>query len=288
MPSIAQQVVKASAGNPLFVEEFVAMLNESPEQELVVPPSLHALLAARLDQLDDGERTVLSAAAVEGQVFHRAAVQALAPDEDRLTSRLTALVRKELIRPDTPQLAGEDGFRFHHLLLREVAYDAISKTARFALHERYADWLGQRAAGLDAFVGYHLEQAYGYRVEVGSTGPETDGLALRAASSLERAATAALGRSDAAAAIGLLERAAALPPVPDRQRARLLTDRRSHPRSTQASSTRRTWFSMRLRCWRQRRTTSGRRQERWSSVSGSQSALPRPVPRTQFPRSSTA
>ena len=73
-----------------------------------VPPTLRALLAARLDQLEPPERRVLERGAVEGEVFHRGAVQALAPDETEVLPRLTALVRHELIRPERPQLPGED------------------------------------------------------------------------------------------------------------------------------------------------------------------------------------
>ena len=67
------------------------------------------------------------AGAIEGEIFHRGAVQALAPEETQVTPRLAALVRKELIRPDRPQLAGEDGFRFRHLLIRDAAYDGAAR-----------------------------------------------------------------------------------------------------------------------------------------------------------------
>ena len=89
----------------------VAMLHESHGGDVAVPPTIQALLAARLDQLDPPDRNVPSGS-VEGRVFHRGAVQALAPDESQLTTRLTALVRKELVRPDKSQLPGEDAFRF--------------------------------------------------------------------------------------------------------------------------------------------------------------------------------
>ena len=102
-------------------------------------------------------------------MFHLDAVRALTPDEP-LTAQLTALVRKEFVRPYRPAFEGEDGFRFHHLLLRDATYDAIPKAARSGLHERYADWLEQRGDGLDALVGYHLEQAYRYRVDLLDTG----------------------------------------------------------------------------------------------------------------------
>ena len=74
------------------------MLEESSDEQIATPPTIQALLAARLDQLDADERTVLEAAAVEGEVFHLGAVRALTPDEP-LTAQLTALVRKEFVRP---------------------------------------------------------------------------------------------------------------------------------------------------------------------------------------------
>ena len=140
------------------------------EGEVVVPPTLQALLAARLDQLETAERSVLERGAIEGEIFHRGAVQALAPEETQVTPRLAALVRKELIRPDRPQLAGEDGFRFRHLLIRDAAYDALPKAMRAELHERFAAWLEQHGAELvelDEILGYHLEQACRYRAELG-------------------------------------------------------------------------------------------------------------------------
>ena len=131
--------------------------------DVVVPPTIQALLAARLDQLDAPERGVLERGAVEGRVFHRGAVQALAPDEHAGARRgCTSLVRKELVRPDKAQLPGEDAFRFRHLLIRDAAYDALPKATRAELHERFALWLEEHGADLvelDEILGYHLEQA---------------------------------------------------------------------------------------------------------------------------------
>ena len=157
------KIARAAGGNPLFVEEMLAMAGEA-DGEVVVPPTLQALLAARLDQLDAGRAAGARAGAVEGEVFHRGAVQALAPEESQVTPRLAALVRKELIRPEKPQLAGEDGFRFRHLLIRDAAYDALPKAVRADLHERFADWLEEHGAELvelDEILGYHLERAGG-------------------------------------------------------------------------------------------------------------------------------
>ena len=125
---------------------------------------------------------MLERGAVEGEVFHRGAVQALTTDETQVTPRLAALVRKELIRPDRPLLAGEDGFRFRHLLIRDAAYNALPKATRADLHERYAAWLerhGTVLVELDELLGYHLEQACRYRAELGT--PDDGTLATRGA-----------------------------------------------------------------------------------------------------------
>src|SRR5207248_4692581 len=136
-----------AGGNPLFIEEMLMMAG-SVEGDVVVPPSLQALLAARLDQLETAERNVLERGAIEGEIFHRGAVQALAPEETQVTPRLAALVRRDLIRPAIPLFAGEDGFRFRHLLIRDAAYDALPKATRAVLHERFAAWLERRGVQL--------------------------------------------------------------------------------------------------------------------------------------------
>jgi tetratricopeptide (TPR) repeat protein len=186
------------------------------DDEVAVPPTLQALLAARLDQLEPAERSVLERAAVEGEIFHRGAVQALAPDETQVTPRLAALVRKELIRPDKPQLAGEDGFRFRHLLLRDAAYEALPKATRADLHERYASWLEQHGTGLveqDELLGYHLERACVYRRELGML---DDGILAGAARRrLAAGGYRAALRQDYGAAVSLLERAGALVAPPE-------------------------------------------------------------------------
>jgi class 3 adenylate cyclase len=202
---LRERIAAAAGGNPLFVIEMLAMAAESDEVE--VPPSLRALLAARLDQLDPAERRVLERGAVEGEVFHRGAVQALVPEEVQVTPRLAALTRKQLIRPDRAQLAGDDGFRFRHLLIRDAAYDALPKTVRADLHERFAAWLedrGRDLVELDEILGYHLEQAARYKEELGRSDPA---LSLRAGERLADAGRRALWRDDERAAARLLARA---------------------------------------------------------------------------------
>ncbi|MDQ5821521.1 MAG: AAA family ATPase, partial [Actinomycetota bacterium] len=209
---LRERIARAAGGNPLFVEEMLTMAEEE-EGDVVVPPTLQALLAARLDQLETAERSVLERGAIEGEIFHRGAVQALAPDETQVTPRLAALVRKELIRPDRTPLQGEDGFRFRHLLIRDAAYDALPKGTRADLHERFAAWLeahGAELVELDELLGYHLEQACRYRAELGLA--NDDQLAAAARRRLTAAGRRAELRSDYGAAVSLLERAAALVP----------------------------------------------------------------------------
>jgi class 3 adenylate cyclase/tetratricopeptide (TPR) repeat protein len=210
---LREKIARAAGGNPLFIEEMLAMAQEAAG-EVVVPPSLQALLAARLDRLETAERRVLERGAIEGEIFHRGAVQALAVEETQVTPRLAALVRKQLIRPDKPQLAGEDGFRFRHLLIRDAAYEALPKAVRAELHQRYAAWLEEHGAELvelDELLGYHLEQACRYRDELGL--PDDGMLAAAARRRLTIAGRRAHLRADHGAAVSLLERAAALVPA---------------------------------------------------------------------------
>jgi tetratricopeptide (TPR) repeat protein len=205
---LRDRIAAAAAGNPLFVTEMLAMAAETDEVE--VPASLRALLAARLDQLDPAERSVLERASIEGEIFHRGAVQALTPEESQVTPRLAALVRHELIRPDRAQIPGDDGFRFRHLLLRDAAYEAIPKAVRAELHRRFAAWLSEHGGGLvelDELLGYHLEQAARYLAELGQ---DSTGVALAAGDRLAVPGRRAFWRGDWRTATGLLERALSL------------------------------------------------------------------------------
>jgi class 3 adenylate cyclase len=203
------RILDAAEGNPLFVEEMVAMTSEDGNGDVVVPPTIQALLAARLDQLEPAERGVLERGAVEGLVFHRSAVAALAPDDARVDGRLVTLVRKDLVRPEQAVLPDDDAYRFRHLLIRDTAYDALPKAVRADLHERFAVWLEEHGASLvelDEIVGFHLEQAYRYRLELGPLDTETAALGGRAAERLLRGAKRADERGDKAAARALFGR----------------------------------------------------------------------------------
>jgi class 3 adenylate cyclase/tetratricopeptide (TPR) repeat protein len=226
-PESRARIAKAAEGNPLFLEQMAAMLSEQTDRpEAALPPSIQALLAARLDQLEPVEREVIERAAVIGREFSRAAVSALSPPqaETPVAGTLMGLVRKELLVPETS--AGQDDvFRFGHILIRDAAYDAVPKKIRAQLHEQLAHWLEERdAPAPDEIVGYHLEQAYFARSELGQPDEQLERLAGRAAGVLASAGRRALSRDDVPAGISLLERGAALLVADPDQRAEILVE----------------------------------------------------------------
>ncbi len=220
-PQTKARILAAADGNPLFVEEMVALARENGDVR--VPPTVQALLQARLDQLGHDERSVMERGAVEGQVFHRNAVAELTRSPD-VEPHLVGLVRKELIRPAPPAFTGDLAFRFRHLLIRDAAYDGLPKEIRAELHTRFAEWLerhGSELVELDEVLGYHLEQAARYRRELGPSDEELEGAAGR---HLASAGSRALGRCDVQGAANLLRRALALLPEGDPLRPGALVD----------------------------------------------------------------
>jgi class 3 adenylate cyclase/tetratricopeptide (TPR) repeat protein len=216
------RITVASAGNPLYVEEMLAMVREhGGDGEIVVPPTIHALLQARIDSLESDVRVVMERGSVEGEVFHRGAVAVLAPDpvRDGVGEHLTTLVRKELIRSTAPTFPDDEGFRFRHLLIRDAAYESLPKATRAELHERFAEWLStQQLVEQDEIVGYHLEQAYRYRFELDPGDPALPTLAGGVAERLGAAGRVALERGDNPAGVALLRRATEILPEQDDRR----------------------------------------------------------------------
>jgi len=213
------RIVETAEGNPLFLEQLVAV--QTAGEPTTLPPTVQAVLAARIDRLESGERAVLARGAVEGRSFHRGALAALLPESphEEIGAHLMALVRKQLIRPHPPDFPGEDGFRFMHVLTRDAAYAGLPKGLRAELHESVADWLETKPDTQDEIVGYHLEQACRYRAELGGEGRRAP-----AAAKLEAAGRKALARCDRPAAINLLRRAIALLPEAEPARAAALSE----------------------------------------------------------------
>jgi len=206
------RITEAAEGNPLYVEQMAAKLAEGGSVE-AIPPTIHALLAARLDRLPPEEREVLERAAVAGKEFVRSAVLQLHDQTERseMDARLLSLARKDLL---SPRPGREDAYRFRHALIRDAAYAGIPKERRAQLHERFADWAARtnagRAGDLDEIVGYHYEQAVHYRQELGALDEQAQSLAERAGTLLAHAGGRAFARHDMPAAVNLFARATTL------------------------------------------------------------------------------
>jgi len=240
--AVAAKVLATSEGNPLFVGELVRMLVQegalTREGErwttgaglasLEMPPTIHALLAARIERLESADRSVLECAAVVGRHFSRSAVAALLADGvDDLDARLESLQRSELIERDAGWLLGEPVLRFHHVLIRDAAYRRLLKGTRAELHARFADWIGGRtadAAEHDETIGWHLEQAHQHLRELGPLDDAGRALGARASQHLAAAGRRALARDDVPLAAGLLGRAVATLDADDPARAELALD----------------------------------------------------------------
>ena len=208
------RIVEIAEGNPLYVEQLVASVEEAgPEALETVPGSVEALLASRLDRLGPAERAVAQRAAVVGRRFAPAAVAALGPTEALPTLENVGFVHR----------AGRL-YRFHHVLVRDVVYAGTPKAERAELHRRHAEWLADRPDGTDELVGYHLEQAAGYLGELGAPAHEVEELAVDAGRRLAAAGIRAWKRGDATTAVNLLGRAVALLPDQDPDRLELMCE----------------------------------------------------------------
>ncbi|HUG47023.1 MAG TPA: adenylate/guanylate cyclase domain-containing protein, partial [Candidatus Limnocylindria bacterium] len=243
---VTSQILRSAEGNPLYVEQLISMLVDGgllarenghwqargSLSEIQVPPSIDALLTARLDRLAAEERQVIEPAAVIGLEFFSGALRDLVPEGsgEAVTAQLSGMQRKRLVRPATDSRLDLDDYRFHHVLIRDAAYGRALKRTRAQLHERFADWLeawdrGERRAGeYDEIVGYHLEQAFIYGSQLGPTDEQTRSLGRRAADNLAAAGQRAFVQGDLPAAVNLLGRAVAALPELDPARLALLPD----------------------------------------------------------------
>jgi predicted ATPase/class 3 adenylate cyclase len=238
---VGRRIVEAAEGNPLYAEEILRMMmddgllvqedgNWHPAgdvSDLSIPPSIQALVAARLDRLGRNEQAVTQRASVIGRTFWWGAVSELSPEalRPRVGHYLQTLVHKELVLPDQSSFAGEDAFKFGHIMIRDSAYLGMPKELRSELHEQFATWLekkaGDRIIEYEEILGYHLEQAFKLREELGASDERTEELGQQAVERLASAGQRAFARADMPAAANLLGRAARLLPIRDPQRSEL-------------------------------------------------------------------
>ena len=238
---VVDRIVAAADGNPLFAEQMLLMMvdqgrlrreggrwvSTATEAEVEVPPTIQALLEARVDQLRLGERATVEPAAVIGIEFGQRALDSVAPDRARvdLPGNLDGLVRKQLIWTSASR-EGDSDYRFHHHLVHDTVYRSMTKRARANLHLAFVRWADaaspDRALEHDEVMGYHLEQAYHYLGDLGPLDAAAAALGRDGAGRLSRAGGRAAERGDAHAAAHLLQRAAALLPSEDPFRLSLL------------------------------------------------------------------
>ncbi len=207
------RIVETAEGNPLFLEQLLALALEGGLVERALPETIQALLAARLDRLGPGERAVLERGAVVGKEFTAGDVVALLDPDAAPTAdtHLQTLAGRGFVRP-----RGDGAFGFRHVLVQEAVYRSAPKRLRAELHERYADRLDTDSPDLpdlDEFVGYHLEQAYRLRTELGESDRRTRRLAEDGGVRLGEAGVRAIKRGDMPATVSLLDRAISLLPT---------------------------------------------------------------------------
>ena len=229
--STRAHLLETAAGNPLYLEQLAVSLSEQAGSEIwpVLPPTIQALLGARLQRLGPGASSVLTRAAIVGKDFGIQEVRELLPPEARgpLDRNLQTLVAKRLVHHNPSDRRPRQEYSFRHILIQEAAYRAIPKSLRAELHHRFADWLEyvrwEPATARPEILGYHLERSIRYLSELRPAEAQSSPLPRRAASHLEAAGRAAHDRDDVLGAVNLFVRAAALLPRDDPALARLYT-----------------------------------------------------------------
>jgi DNA-binding SARP family transcriptional activator/tetratricopeptide (TPR) repeat protein len=229
-PATRARLIDTAGGNPLYLEQLAVSLSEQKGSDIrpALPPTIQALLSARLQRLGPGASSVLVRAAIIGKDFGEQEIRELLPVEARspLSRNLQTLVAKGLVQRGPGRNPHEE-YSFRHILIQEATHRSIPKSLRAELHFRYADWLEVVAPdsfpGRSEILGYHFEQSVRYRTELWPADSESTALSYRAAAHLDTAGCAAHDRGDDVAAVNLLDRAAALLPGDDPALGRLYT-----------------------------------------------------------------
>jgi DNA-binding SARP family transcriptional activator len=208
-------IVARAEGNPLFIEQLLAHRRDARK----LPPTLHSLLASRLDALPPTERAAIACAAVAGREFDAAVVAELL-EQPTARAALASLVTRDLLEAAPSPEPFDERYRFRHALLHEAAYASVSTPDLARLHETVADLYAARGAA-DEVVGFHLERAAEQRPTRDRTARK---LAEDAGERLGAAGVEAWRRGDAGTTVRLLERAVALLPPEHVLRGELLCE----------------------------------------------------------------
>jgi class 3 adenylate cyclase/tetratricopeptide (TPR) repeat protein len=240
-PAALERIVTAADGNPLFAQQLVSMLKEEKLLTLDagtwrlaalpegwIPPTINALLSARIDRLEREDRAVLDPASVVGHLFPLAAVTELSDDvvKDQVPARIERLTQTWYVK-DAPE-RGPDFRQFHHIFIRDSVYESLLKRQRATLHERFVQWAdrvnGDRAVEYEEILGYHLEQAHRFLLELAPADDHARAIGADGAGRLASAGRRAFMRGDMPAAANLLRRATLLLEQDDPKRLGLLPD----------------------------------------------------------------
>jgi len=169
-----QELLDKTEGNPLYVEETMRMLAEEGIQSVDrIPDTLQALIAARIDRLPAATKAILQRAAVIGRIFWVDAVQRLSPELDSVEEPIDDLLLRDFVLPEPrSSIRAENAYRFKHVLIREVAYSGLSKSARAEHHKAFAEWLKERAGDeLLEIRAFHLDRATALLAELDGSAP---------------------------------------------------------------------------------------------------------------------
>jgi tetratricopeptide (TPR) repeat protein len=221
-------VLERAGGNPLYAEEFVRLLADRGHEagEAVLPETVQALIAARLDTLSPERKSLLQDAAVVGKVFWAGAVAEIGSrDVAQVELALHELALKELVRPArTSSMEGESEYAFWHLLVRDVAYSQIPRAERARRHRAAAAWIerkgGERVGDFSEVLAHHYLQALELAEAIGDTAQAKE-LAAGARQFLVLAGERALGLDTVQAEVRLAQ-ALELTPRDDPERHELL------------------------------------------------------------------
>ena len=208
------ELLDKTEGNPLFVEETMRMLAEEGVESVDrIPDTLQALIAARIDRLPSRAKSVLQRAAVIGRIFWPDAIERLSPETESVEEALDELLLRDFVVPEErSSIRGEPAYKFKHVLMREVAYSGLSKSARGEYHRAFAGWLKERAGDeLLEIRAYHLDHAAKLTAELEGSVPIE--LQHEAAEALTEAGLRAFAREANRTARHLLVRSVELEPT---------------------------------------------------------------------------
>src|SRR6188472_512837 len=213
-PKTRQALLEKTGGNPLFLEEVMLNVAECGDERAVeeIPDTVQALIAARIDRLDGDSKAVLQRASVIGRSFWGGAIVHLSGGKGVDDAIEDLLLRDLVVGESRSSLKNETAYRFKHVLIRDVAYASLTKSARAKHHAAFAEWLRERAGDeLLEIRAHHLDHAASLLAELDGAPPAE--LAREAAETLQEAGRRALAREANNAARHLFLRSVELEPT---------------------------------------------------------------------------